>query len=238
MLVGLIGGTSWESTAEYYRLLNRGVSAQQGQLHSAEFILYNFDFQRLLDLNQEQVGLALLAAGQALKGGGVQALMLLSNTMHRFASLLEQGTGLPLIHIADAVGREAERMHVHRLGLLGTRFTMEHDFYRQTLAARFGLETMTPEPVDRAEVHRIIFEELCAGRFMDQARERCLAMIQNLAAQGAQAVILGCTELPLLLKDARASVPLLDTTRLHAESALQWLTASSTNRVANPTIRG
>jgi aspartate racemase len=225
-LLGLLGGMSWESTLPYYRHLNESVRARRGGLHSARLLLYSVDFAQVEVLQREgrwdEAGRLLADAARALHAGGAQGLVLCTNTMHCVAEAIEAAVPLPLLHIADPTAAAIRAAGLARVGLLGTRFTMEQDFYRARLEQRHGLQVLLPEADERADVHRIIYEELCRGEVRETSRARYRAIIAGLVARGAQGVILGCTEIGLLVDASDADVPLFDTTRLHAEGAIDW----------------
>lgn len=224
--LGLIGGMSWESTLPYYRCMNERVRERLGGLHSARLILYSVDFHDIEQLQREDrwadAGRRLAEAAVRLERAGAEALVLCTNTMHKVAPAIESAAGVPLLHIADATGAAIRAAGLHTVGLLGTRFTMEEDFYRRRLADDYGLEVLVPGRADREEADRIIFEELCRGRVTAASRETYRGIIARLAAQGARGVILGCTEIGLLVSAADAAVPLFDTTALHAASAVDF----------------
>ncbi|MFM4651067.1 aspartate/glutamate racemase family protein [Aeromonas bivalvium] len=224
--IGLLGGMSWESTVSYYQALNRGVRAELGGLHSARVLLNSVDFAEIERLQHvgDWPATARLLANEArrLQAGGAQCLLIATNTMHKVAPEIAAAIDIPLIHIADATARRLQADGVARVGLLGTRFTMEQDFYKGRLETQFGLEVLVPGEAQRERVHRIIYDELCLGQIREPSRAEYLAIIAELAAAGAQAVILGCTEIALLLGDTRAAVPLYDTTAIHAEAAVAW----------------
>lgn len=222
--IGLIGGMSWESTLPYYRLINEGVRQRLGGLHSARLVLYSVDFHDIEALQRsdrwDESGVLLAGAGRALAAAGADFLVLCTNTMHRVADAIEAGSGLPLLHIADATAAAIRDAGVSRVGLLGTRFTMEQPFYRERLVAT-GIDVAIPDATDRAEVHRVIYEELCLGVVSPRSRQVFREVIARLVAGGAQAIILGCTEIGLLVQAGDASVPLFDTTRIHAQRAVE-----------------
>lgn len=225
--LGILGGMSWESTASYYRLLNQGVRARRGGLHSAPLLLHSLDFAAIAA--QQQVGDwdgaagQLIAAAQGLERAGAGALLLATNTMHKVAPALQAALDIPLLHIGDAVGQALQRQGVRRAALLGTRFTMQEDFYRQRLAEHFAIEVLTPDAVQMAEIDRVIFAELCQGRFLPQARAFYLDCLRTLRDEGAEVAILGCTEIGLLLEGLDAPLPLLDSADLHVAQGLEWL---------------
>lgn len=222
--IGLLGGMSWESTVSYYQALNRGVRAQLGGLHSARVLLNSVDFagiERLQHAGDWPATARLLAAeARKLQDGGADFLLIGTNTMHKVAPEIEAAIEIPLLHIADATAATLRADGITRVGLLGTRFTMEQDFYKGRLQERFGLAVLVPDEAGRERVHRIIYDELCLGEIRESSRAEYLAIIEGLAAAGAEAVILGCTEIALLVGDARAAVPLYDTTAIHAEAAV------------------
>jgi aspartate racemase len=224
--LGLIGGMSWESTVPYYQLINQTVKAQLGGLHSAKIFLYSVDFAEIEHLqmtNQWDAAGALLAdAAQKLAGAGADALVLCTNTMHKVASAIEQAVSIPLLHIADPTARAIQQAGFTAVGLLGTRFTMEQDFYRSRLEKNHGLKVLTPSTSGRDLVHQIIYEELCLGHVKDTSRQAYLQVIDDLHQQGAQAIILGCTEIAMLVQPQHTQLPLFDTTALHAKSSALW----------------
>jgi aspartate racemase len=222
--IGLLGGMSWESTLPYYRLINRAVQERLGGLHSARIVLYSFDFDDVERLQRDgdwdAAGTLLADAARRLVAAGAELLVLCTNTMHRVAPALEAAVAVPLLHIADPTAEAIRRAGYATGGLIGTRFTMEQAFYRDRLRGH-GLEVLTPPPADRELVHRVVYEELCRGRVLDASRADYRRVMADLVARGAQAVILGCTEISLLVGPQDASVPLFDTTRLHALSAAE-----------------
>jgi aspartate racemase len=227
-LLGVIGGMSWTSTAEYYRLLNEGVSERLGGLHSARLLLHSVDFAQVEAMQREdrwdEAGALLAEAALGLERAGAGALLLATNTMHRVAPALAGAVEIPLIHIADGAARAIRAAGLTRVGLLATRFTMEQDFYRGRLGEH-GIETLVPDKTGRAEVHRIIYDELCHNVVRPESRERYREIMAELVGRGAEGLILGCTEITLLVSQADTSVPLFDTTALHVQAALDWLLA-------------
>ena len=221
--IGLLGGMSWESTASYYQTINRVVGERLGGLHSAKVLLYSVDFH---DVNQLQhagrwaeSGELLSNAARALQSAGSEFLVLCTNTMHRVAPQIEASVSIPLLHIADATAESISSAGLTRVGLLGTRFTMEQEFYRGLLEERHGLKVIVPSEPDRESVHRIIFEELCRGQILEASRSEYRRVISSLVARGCDGVVLGCTEIGLLLRPSDAPVPLFDTAEIHAEKA-------------------
>lgn len=228
--LGVLGGMSWESTAVYYRLLNQGVAARRGGLHSAPLLLASVDFAGIAELQSagrwDEAADRLGALGAGLRAAGAEALLIATNTMHCVAAQVSARAGLPLLHIVDATAAGIRAAGpLRRIGLIGTRFTMEQSFYVERLRERHGIEAIVPCAPDRAEVHRVIFEELCRGTVSGRSRAALLAVIDRLAAAGAQGVILGCTELMLLLDPATLPVPGFDSTALHAQRAVEWMLA-------------
>lgn len=223
--IGLLGGMSWESTQTYYRLLNENVKTALGGLHSAKVVLYSVDFAEIEALqhqgNWDETGRILSAAGQAVESAGAEVLLIGTNTMHKVAPQIEASISIPLLHIADATAQVLLDADIDRIGLLGTRFTMEQAFYRERLEAK-GIEVLTPNATQRDGIHRIIYEELCQGVISERSRAEYLAVVDELAAHGAQGVILGCTEIGLLIQQAHTPVPLFDTTRIHAKQAVAY----------------
>lgn len=226
--LGLIGGMSWESTVPYYRQINQQINQRLGGLHSAKIILYSVDFQQIEALQRsgdwQQAGLLLAEAAQALQRAGAQGLVLCTNTMHKVAAAITSATPLPLLHIADATAQQIQARGLNRIGLLGTRFTMEQDFYKARLLAQ-GIEVIIPDQPGRDLVHQVIYDELCLGQIKAESRLAYQQVIADLVAQGAQGVILGCTEIGLLVQPDDAAVPLFDTTAIHARAAADWMLA-------------
>ena len=227
--LGLIGGMSWESTVPYYRLINEGVKARLGGLHSAKLVLYSVDFAEVEALQRagqwQAAGQMLAQAAHSLHAAGAQALVLCTNTMHKVADAIESAVDVPFIHIADATARAVSAAGLQKVGLLGTRFTMEQDFYKARLQNAFGLDVLVPSQNDRNEAHRIIYDELCLGQVHDASREAYRRIMGQLASEGVQGIILGCTEIGLLVSDKDSPVPLFDTTALHAQAAVDWMLA-------------
>ncbi|MDG9925747.1 MULTISPECIES: aspartate/glutamate racemase family protein [unclassified Pseudomonas] len=223
--IGLIGGMSWESTLPYYRHINEAIKARLGGLHSARLVLYSVDFHEIEQLQRsgdwQRAGALLGEAAAALERAGAEFLVLCTNTMHKVADAIEQAVSIPLLHIADPTAEAIRAAGLQRVGLLGTRFTMEQPFYRERLESRHGIQVLVPDEADRQLVHRVIYEELCLGAVREESRLAYREVIARLVAQGAQAVILGCTEIGLLVGDADATVPLFDTTLLHARAAAE-----------------
>ncbi|MFF2568696.1 aspartate/glutamate racemase family protein [Streptomyces sp. NPDC058084] len=222
-VIGLIGGMSWESTAVYYRLLNEGVRDRLGGLHSAKCLVYSVDFADIERLQAagrwDEAGEVLAAAARSLEAAGAELLLICTNTMHKVADQVSAAVDVPLLHLADATATAVRGAGLSRVGLLGTAFTMEQDFYRDRLAAH-GLDVLVPHADDRALVHRVIYDELCLGVIREESRTAYRAVIDRLVASGAEGVILGCTEIELLVAPEHSPVPVFATTRLHAEAAV------------------
>jgi aspartate racemase len=225
-LLGVLGGMSWTSTAEYYRLLNRGVATRLGGLHSARVLLHSVDFAPVAAMQHDGdwagTAAVLVEAARGLEGAGAEGLLLATNTMHKVADEIEDAAGIPLLHIADATAARLVAEGRRKVGLLATAFTMEQDFYTDRLREH-GLEVLVPNEAERGEVHRIIYDELCLGVVRDESRVRYRQVMGRLAERGAEAIILGCTEIMLLVDAGDSPVPLYDTTAIHAEAAVDWL---------------
>jgi aspartate racemase len=223
--IGLIGGMSWESTVPYYRQLNEGIKARRGGLHSAKVVLYSIDFHEIEHLQRDgdwnAAGALLADAARRVQAAGADLLVLCTNTMHKVAPQMEAAVSIPLLHIADATALAIAAAGHRRVGLLGTRFTMEQDFYRQRLQDLHGLQVLVPDAEDRDVVHDVIYDELCRGIIRDGSREAYRRIMDRLVARGAEAIILGCTEIGLLVGADDARVPLFDTTALHADAAVE-----------------
>jgi aspartate racemase len=220
---------SWESSIEYYRLVNELVRDRLGGLHSARSVMLSVDFATIETLQHQDrwddAGALLVEAARALERSGAECVVLCTNTMHRLAEHIEAGIGIPFLHIADATAAAVKAAGLRRVGLLGTRFTMEKAFYRGRLEDLHGLEVLVPAVAQRELVHRIIYDELCLGRIEAESRNAYLAVVDDLIAAGSEGIVLGCTEIGLLLKDGDRPVPFFDTTRLHAEAAVSWALA-------------
>ncbi|MFN3355519.1 MAG: aspartate/glutamate racemase family protein [Pseudomonas sp.] len=223
--IGLIGGMSWESSAEYYRIINQRVRDQLGPLRSAQLLMYSVDFGPVEQAQHagrwDDTALILEDAARRLQAGGAECVVLCTNTMHKLAPHIEAAVSIPFLHIADAAGVAAVKAGTLTVGLLGTAFTMEQDFLTARLAEH-GLTVLVPDADERQDVHRIIYEELCVGVISDTSRQIYQRVIESLAARGAQAIILGCTEIGLLIKPEHSDLPLLDTTELHARAAVAF----------------
>lgn len=224
--IGMLGGMSWESTATYYREINDGIKQNLGGLHSAKICLYSVDFDEIEKLQHtddwDTAAMVLADGARKIEAGGADFLIICTNTMHRVASEIEQAISIPLLHIADATALKLKDDNITRVGLLGTRFTMEHNFYKSRITELFGIEVLVPEPDERTLLHTVIYDELCLGKIENTSRQQCLEIISRLFARGAQAVILGCTEIALLISQDHTNIPLYDTTVIHANQAVSY----------------
>ncbi len=224
--IGLLGGMSWESTVSYYQVLNRQIGERLGGLHSARILMLSVDFQEIEVLqhqgNWEELGRILAGEAKVLENAGAEFLVLCTNTMHLVAPAMEEAVGIPLLHIADATAHRIQEAGIGRVGLLGTRFTMEEPFYRGRLEENHGLEVLTPSQEDREEIHRVIYQELVLGQILPESRRTYQDIVKKLQEGGAQGVILGCTEIGLLLKPSDTDLPLFDTALIHAEMAAEY----------------
>lgn len=224
--IGLIGGMSWESSVEYYRLINQQVKAKLGGLHSAKILMISLDFAEIEQFQcqgrWDQAADILIDAAQRLEKGGADFILICTNTMHKLADEIQQNISIPLLHIADATALEIRKKNLKKIGLLGTKFTMEENFYKGRLTDKFGLEVLVPDAEERQIIHNIIYQELCLGIIQPASREKYKKIIQNLAGRGAEGVVLGCTEISLLIKPQDAHLPLFDTTIIHAAAAVDY----------------
>ena len=224
--IGLIGGMSWESSLEYYRIINEEVKRKLGGLHSAKILMYSVDFEEIEKVQHQgkwdEATKLMIEAAQRLEKGGADFVVICSNTMHKMSGEVEKNIGIPLLHIADATADKIKEVSFKKVGLLGTRFTMEEDFYKGRLKERYSLEVVVPDEKGRQIVHDIIYKELCLGVIKPSSKDQIYEIIQNLVKDGAEGIILGCTEIPLLIQQEDVKVPLFDTTRIHAESAVEY----------------
>ncbi|MGA7812507.1 aspartate/glutamate racemase family protein [Caballeronia sp.] len=229
--IGMIGGMSWESTAEYYRLINQDVRQRLGGLSSAQVLLHSVNFagiERLQRNGQWNIaGIRLAEAARNLEAGGAHCIVLCTNTMHLVAPQIAEAVSVPFLHIVDPTGIEAHARGFRTLGFIGTAFSMRESFFRDRLQERHGIATILPEPAEQAVVHDIIYRELCMGIVTEESRTLYRSVLQGLAARGADAIVLGCTEIMLLVRDSDSPVPLLDTTMLHARAAVDFSLAQS-----------
>jgi aspartate racemase len=224
--IGLIGGMSWESSIEYYRIINETAKEKLGGLHSAKSLMVTVDFAEIEKLQHEdrwdEAAQILVKCAQDLERGGADCIVLCTNTMHKLADQIIANVDIPFLHIADATAEKIVAAGMKKIGLLGTRFTMEHDFYKGRLIHNFGLDVLVPNEADRNVVHRVIYEELVQGKILDASRAEYKRIMESLIAQGAQGIILGCTEIELLVKQEDSRVPLFPTTQIHAVAAVEF----------------
>ncbi|HEQ3590048.1 aspartate/glutamate racemase family protein [Vibrio harveyi] len=223
--IGLIGGMSWESTANYYQIINREVKARLGGLHSGKVCLYSVDFAEIETLQHQgrwdDTAIILAQAAKSVEAGGADFILICTNTMHKVADQIQQAVNVPLVHIADATAEQLVVDGIKKVGLLGTRFTMEQDFYKQRLIDKFGVDVVVPSSDDQTIVHDVIYNELCKGEVHDDSRQHYLTIIEKLVEQGAEAVILGCTEIAMLVESQHTDVKLYDTTEIHVKAAVE-----------------
>ena len=224
--IGLIGGMSWESSLEYYKIVNETVKEKLGGLHSCKCLMYSVDFGVIEALQHQnkwdELTKLMIEAAQNLKHGGADFIVICTNTMHKMAPEIETATGLNVLHIANVTGAAISKDQIQKVGLLGTRFTMEGDFYKKRLKDNYDIEVIIPEDADRQIIHDIIYNELCLGLIKDDSRQKYINIINKLCANGAEGIILGCTEIPLLIKQSDVLIPVYDTTKIHAESAVEF----------------
>jgi aspartate racemase len=224
--IGLIGGMSWESSIEYYRIINETTKAKLGGLHSAKSLMYSVDFAEVEVLQHQgrwaEAARMMIDAAKSLENGGADFIVLCTNTMHKAADDIQAGVGIPFLHIADATAQRIRDSGIRKVGLLGTRFTMEEEFYKGRLANKFGLSVYVPDARERETVHRVIYDELVVGRIERRSKARYAGIIEKMVDRGAEGVVLGCTEIGLLVHQEDSRVPLFDTTRIHAEAAVEY----------------
>ena len=224
--IGLIGGMSWESSVEYYRIINSMIHSKLGGVHSAKSVMYSVDFGEVEELQRqnrwEQATQLMIDAARRVEAGGADFVVICTNTMHKMADQVQASIQIPLLHIADATGEQVQRCGIRRVGLLGTNFTMEGEFYKGRLEQKFGLTVLIPPAAERALVHRIIYKELVVGVIQETSRHQYCAIIEGLVRAGAEGIILGCTEIGLLVKANDSAVPLFDTTQIHAQAAVEY----------------
>ena len=222
--IGLIGGMSWESTATYYSLINEGIKQRLGGLHSAKIVLVSVDFAEIEELQMagdwNRAGQILSQAAVSLQSAGADFFLICTNTMHRVAEQVQKAVNIPLLHIADATAGLIQREGITKVGLLGTAFTMEQDFYKGRLTKKFGIQVLVPDTPSRQIVHDVIYQELCLGTVLPSSQQRYTAIIEKLVERGAQAIILGCTEIGMLVDSTVVDTLLLDTTQIHAHAAV------------------
>ncbi len=224
--IGLIGGMSWLSTAEYYRIINQEVSDRGGGLHSAKIIMYSVDFDTIEKMQTEgrwdDATNMMVDVAMRLEAGGADCIVICTNTMHKVAGDVQENISVPLLSIVDATAEKINAKELKKVGLLGTKFTMTEDFYKGRLSEKYGIEVIVPDDEDITTVNDIIYKELCAGKINQPSKDKLIEIINRLADNGAEGVILGCTELPLLVKQEDVDVPLFDTTQIHAEYAVEY----------------
>ncbi|WP_105901551.1 aspartate/glutamate racemase family protein [Vibrio gangliei] len=225
--IGLLGGMSWESTLNYYKAINQGIKQALGGLHSSKLCLYSVDFdeiEKLQNLGQwDQTVKILSQAAQSVEAGGADFLLICTNTMHKVADEIQSGISIPIVHIADATAKQLQADGIKRVGLLGTQFTMEQPFYKQRLIDNFGVDVIVPNAEDQSIVHQVIYSELCLGKIEEKSRNQYLRIIDKLHQEGAEAVILGCTEIALLVEQRHTTISLYDTTEIHAAEAVRMV---------------
>lgn len=222
--IGLVGGTSWESTAEYYRILNQETNKRLGKLHSAKIILYSVDFEPLVQLaakgDIEDMAALVIEGAKKVERGGADFLLLCANTLHKVAPEIQKNIGIPLLHIVDCVAQKINGQKLKKVALLGTAITMEDGFYQERMK-QFGIETIIPEKEEREFIHASIFKELCLGKLKSETKQKYLTLIEGLIKKGVEGIILGCTEIPLLIQGKDCKAPLFDTTKIHALAAVR-----------------
>lgn len=230
-VIGLIGGISWVSTLEYYRIINETVKDKLGGYHSAKLILYSVDFDEVEKLQTQgkwsEATECMIDAAQRIKKGGADLILICANTMHMMAEEVQESVKIPLLHIADATAEKIKRYHMKKVGLLGTRFTMEKDFYKERLQKKHGLEVIIPDEEERQVIHDILYSELCIGDMKQLSKDKFKKIINNLVTKGAEGVILGCTEIPLLVDQKEYEITLFDTTAIHAQAAVEYALGES-----------
>jgi aspartate racemase len=223
--IGLIGGMSWESSIEYYRIINEAVRAKLGGLHSAKSVMYSVDFAEIEALQHggrwDEATELMIHAAKNVENGGAHFVIICTNTMHKMADEVQRHIHIPLLHIADATAERIKARGLRKIGLVGTKFSMEEDFYKGRLT-RHGLEAIIPTPEEREVVHRVIYDELCIGKIVQASKKRYLGIMHGLVENGAEGIVLGCTEISLLIRDEDSHVPLFDTTRIHALAAVEY----------------
>ena len=223
--IGLIGGMSWESTSEYYKIINQTVNNKLGGVHSCECLIYSFDFALIEKLQHgdhwNELTLLMIDAAKKLENAGAKILLICSNTMHIMADQVQQNISASLLHIADATVEEMKKGKIKKVGLLGTKFTMEENFYRKRIEQKYGVKVVIPDEIERQYVHDIIYTELVVGKILKTSKEKYIEIINSLKTTGAEGVILGCTEIPLLVKQDDCDIPIFDTTTIHAKAAVE-----------------
>jgi len=226
-IIGLIGGMSWESSIVYYELINKKVNETLGGFHSCKSIMYTVDFNKIVKLQHEnkwdELDVIMADCAKQLEKAGADIIVLCTNTMLLCSKAIVESISIPFLHIAEATGLEITKQNIKKIALLGTKFTMEKDFYKEVLSEKFGIEVIIPDADEREKVHQIIYGELVHGNIKDESREVFKTIIGNLEKGGAEGIILGCTEIPLLISDSDVNIPTFDTTKIHAEKAVEWI---------------
>ena len=224
--IGLIGGMSWESSLEYYRIINEAVKEKLGGLHSAQCLMYSVDFEEIEALQHrdrwDELTDIMVDAASRLKRGGADFIVICTNTMHKMATEMEKGAGIKVLHIAEVTGEKIRERKLKTIGLLGTKFTMEQDFYKKIIKDKFHINVVIPNAVERGVVHDVIYNELCKGIIREESKEKYKEIIQHLVFQGAEGIVLGCTEIPLLIQQDDCDIPVFDTTHIHALAAVEF----------------
>ena len=225
-VIGLIGGMSWESTAEYYRIINETVKERLGGHHSAKILLYSVNFSEIVGLQQDgrwqEATEFICEAARRVELGGADCILICTNTMHKMAAEVQRAVVIPLLHIADATAMEIKKKGIARVALLGTKYTMEEEFYKGRLRVKYGFEVLIPPEEDRSIINQVIYDELCLGKIEDESKKHFVRIINNLKERGGEGVILGCTEISLLIKEKDSSLELFDTTTIHARAAVDF----------------
>lgn len=224
--IGLIGGISWESTVEYYRIINETVKEKLGGFHSGEIVMYSFDFAEVEKLQHQgdwdELATMMVDAAERVKRGGAGFIVICANTMHKMADKVQESVGLPLVHIGDVTAESIKAKGMNKVGLLGTKFTMEEDFYKRRLIDKHGLDVIIPDDEERQVIHKILYDELCLGDINEVSKGEFKKVIDHLVKRGAQGIILGCTEIPLIVSQEDYEIPLFDTTAIHARAAVDF----------------
>ena len=224
--IGLIGGMSWESSLEYYRIINETVRSKLGSFHSAKCLMYSVDFEKIEVLQHEnkwdELTDIMVEIAKKLKNAGADFIIICTNTMHKMAEDIEEKAQIKVLHIAEATGKEIIKRRIKKIGLLGTNFTMEQDFYKKVLKDSFNIEVIIPNESERGIIHKVIYDELCKGIISEESKNEYIKIINNLVLSGAEGIVLGCTEIPLLIKQEDVNIPIFDTTMIHSISAVEF----------------
>ena len=223
-IIGLIGGTSWESTKEYYRIINQTVNRRLGKKHSAKILLYSFDYEEIYSLENDWhlISEKLIEAARILEKSGADFILICANTMHKVAEKVQEKINIPILHITDVTAQKIKEKGLNKVGLLGTRFTMTDDFYKKRLKGKFEIETIVPDNEEKGLIQKIIFEEICSGKILDSSKKKFLQIIEKMKDKGALGIILGCTEIPLLIQQKDVDIPVFDTLEIHAKAAVEF----------------